>query len=91
MSLEIHCLVTGKVQGVGYRDFTEKYTKENQLYGWIKNTQKGDVEIVIQGSPDELKLCIEALNQGPPLAQIESLSVDWKTSDKIFNEFKVMA
>ncbi len=91
MLSEIHCVAKGKVRGVGYRDFVEQYTKENELYGWVKNNQKGEFEVLVQGSPDELKECIKALNQGPPLAHVESFSVDWKTPEKIFDEFKVMA
>lgn len=91
MFSEIRCLVGGKVHGVGYRDFVEQYTKEHKLYGWVKNNDKGEVEVLVQGTPDELKECIKALNSGPSLAYVETLSVDWKTPEKLFDEFKVIA
>jgi len=90
MFSEIHCVVKGKVQCVGYRDFVEQYTKENNLFGWVKNQDSGDVEVLIQGIPDELKECIEALNRGPSLALVDTLSVDWKTPEKLFDEFKII-
>lgn len=87
---EIHCIVSGKVQRVGYRDFVEQYAKEHNLFGWIQNTPKGEVEIVLQGITDELRDAIEALNKGPSLARIESVSVDWRTPKKLFDEFQVI-
>ncbi|MFZ2253352.1 MAG: acylphosphatase [Minisyncoccia bacterium] len=89
MFSEIHCIVKGKVQGVGYRDFVEHYAKEHSLNGWIKNNADGSVESVIQGTPDELKICIESLNQGSLLAKVESMSVDWRTPAKQFSDFSV--
>lgn len=91
MFSEIYCVVRGRVQRVGYRDFIEKYTKEHGLFGWIKNSEDGSVEVVIQGTPDELKECIEVLNQGSLLAKVESLSVDWRTPAKQFDEFRVIS
>jgi len=91
MFSEIHCVVKGKVQRVGYRDFVEAYTKEKGLFGWIRNNEDGSVEMVIQGTPDELKDCMEILNQGSILARVENLSVDWRTPEKQFNEFKIIS
>lgn len=90
MFSEIYCVVKGKVQRVGYRDFIEQYAKEHSLFGWIRNNADGSVESVIQGTPDELKACIEILNQGSLLAKVENLSIDWKTPDVQFDEFKVL-
>jgi acylphosphatase len=91
MFTEIHCVVKGKVRGVGYRDFIERYTKEQGLMGWIRNNDDGSVEAVIQGTPDELKSCIEILNQGSLLAKVESMAIDWRTPEKQFEEFRVIS
>jgi acylphosphatase len=90
MFSEIYCIVKGKVQRVGYRDFVEKYAKEHRLAGWIRNLKDGSVEVLMQGVPDELKGCIEMLHQGPPLAKVESVAVDWRTPAEQFEEFKVI-
>ncbi len=90
MFSEIHCVVQGKVQRVGYRDFIDVYAKEHALYGWIKNNENGSVELVLQGMPDELKECIEILNQGSLLARVENMAIDWRSPEKIFDEFKVL-
>lgn len=91
MFSEIYCVVKGRVQGVGYRDFIDRYAKDHSLFGWIKNKEDGSVELVLQGTPDELKDCIEILNQGSLLAKVEVLAVDWRTPEKQYTEFRVMA
>lgn len=90
MFSEIYCVLKGKVQRVGFRDYIEGYAREHGMFGWVKNNTDGSVELVIQGTPDQLKECIEVLNQGTPLARVESLSVDWRTPAKQFDEFKVI-
>lgn len=90
MFLEIHAVVKGKVQRVGYRDHIERYAREHDLYGWVRNNEDGSVEVVFQGTTDELKGSIEALNVGSPLAKVESLAIDWRTPAKHFVEFKVI-
>lgn len=91
MFSEIYCVVKGRVQGVGYRDFIDQYAKEHALCGWIKNNEDGSVVVVIQGTPDELKSCIEILNQGSLLANVVTLSIDWRTPEKQHLEFKVVS
>ena len=91
MFSEIHCVAKGRVQRVGYRDFVEQYAREHTLFGWIQNLEDGSVELVLQGMPEELKSCIEMLNQGSLLAKVEGLSIDWRTPAKLFDEFKVIS
>lgn len=91
MFSEIHCVVKGKVQRVGYRDFVEQYVKAQSLCGWIRNNDDGSVEALIQGTPDDLKACIEVLNEGSILAKVDTLSIDWKTPEKHFDDFKVIS
>jgi acylphosphatase len=91
MFSEIHCVAKGRVQRVGYRDFVEQYASEHGLFGWVKNLEDGSVALVLQGMPEELKACIEMLNQGSLLAKVEGLSIDWRTPVKLFDEFKVIS
>lgn len=90
MFSEIYCVVKGKVQRVGYRDSLERYAKDHDLFGWVKNMADGSVEVLMQGTPDELKDCMVVIHQGSPLAYVESVAVDWRTPVKQFNEFRVL-
>ena len=91
MFSEIYCVAHGKVQGVGYRDFVEGCAREFSLTGWVKNKPDGSVELVLQGIPDVLKRCTELLNQGSPLARVDTLIVEWRTPMKQFDEFRVIS
>ena len=91
MSTEIHCVVKGKVQGVGYRDFVDGYASDLELTGWVENKGDGSVELILQGAPEALKECIEVLNEGSVLAEVEALTVDWRTPKKLFEDFRVIS
>lgn len=90
MFSEIHCIVKGKVQMVGYRDFVQRLAKKLNLTGWVKNMDDGSVEVLAQGIPDDLKACIEELNSGSVLAKVESIAVDWRTPAEQFDDFVVI-
>ena len=91
MFTEIYCVVTGRVQGVGYRDFIDTYAKEETLTGWVKNNPNGSVEVLLQGTPDALKACIEIVNEGSILSKVTGLTVDWRTPKQLFDSFKVIS
>jgi acylphosphatase len=91
MFTEVHCIVTGKVQRVGYRDFIERAAKECKLTGWVKNRPDGAVEVLFQGYPDDLKRALEALQEGSVLARVDGLATNWRTPEKQFDDFKVIA
>ena len=91
MFSEIYCIAKGKVQGVGYRYSIEQHATTRGLCGWVRNRNDGSVEVLIQGTPDDLKECIEVMNQGSPLSAVESVAVDWRTPETQFTEFKVIA
>lgn len=76
---------------MGYRDYIDTYAKEHSLCGWIRNNPDASVEMVLQGTPDILKECIEVINEGSVLAQVEALSVDWRTPKKLFDSFTVIS
>ncbi len=91
MFSEIYCVITGKVQGVGFRAFVESLANQYGVTGWVRNNpDTGAVEVLLQGIPDVLKECTEALTTGSVLSKIESMSVDWRTPKEQLDEFKVI-
>lgn len=91
MFTEIYCVVTGKVQRVGYRDFVERTARDRAVTGWVRNRDDGAVEVLLQGYPDVLKACIEDLQRGSVLARVDGVAVDWRTPQKQFDGFAVIA
>lgn len=90
MFAEVYCIVTGRVQGVGYRDYVQNCARQMNLMGYVNNRNDGSVEVLAQGTPDELKQFVELLNAGSPLARIESVAVDTRTPAQRFDDFKVL-
>ena len=50
----LHFLIRGRVQGVGFRWFVHREAAELNLRGWVRNTDRGEVEIVAAGEPEDL-------------------------------------
>lgn len=87
---EIHCVITGRVQGVAYRTYVQESATELELVGYVKNIPDGSVEVVAQGISDVLKDFIEYLYEGSLRAEVDSVAVDWRTAKKIYDEFSVL-
>ncbi|CAI7675873.1 unnamed protein product [Penicillium pancosmium] len=65
--------VHGTVQGVGYRDFTQKCATSHGLKGWCRNTTCGRVEGEIQGEEETVKKLLQQLDKGPRMAHVVKL------------------
>ena len=88
--VEMHCVVTGKVQGVAYRPYVQESATELELVGYVKNHDDGTVEVVAQGLPETLKEFVEYLYEGSLTSKVEGVAVEWKTARKTFDEFSVL-
>ncbi|MEZ4194973.1 MAG: acylphosphatase [Candidatus Paceibacterota bacterium] len=84
---EIQCVITGKVQRVGYRDFVQDAAAELGLFGYVQNQADGSVTLVAQGEPESLRLFVEYLHEGSPLSKVEGVAVEWRTSTKLYDDF----
>jgi acylphosphatase len=72
---EKHIFISGRVQGVGFRHFTKSNAKKLGLTGWVKNLPDGRVEVLIQGSENQISEMLKLLEKGPPAAKVTSLSI----------------
>ena len=88
--IEIHCVITGKVQGVAYRTYVQESATELDLVGYVKNMTDGSVEVVAQGGPDILKDFVEYLHEGSLLSKVEGVAVDWRSPSATFSEFSLL-
>ncbi|WP_276959225.1 acylphosphatase [Allomeiothermus silvanus] len=70
-------LVTGEVQGVGYRAYARKRAMELGLCGYAENLSDGRVEVVAEGSKENLEQFLEFLRKGPRLSRVTGLDVQW--------------
>ena len=66
-------VVRGRVQGVGYRAWTEDTAILNGLDGWVRNRRDGAVEAVFAGSAEAVDAMIDACRRGPESARVEAV------------------
>ncbi len=76
MALQARLTVTGRVQGVGYRDWAAATARRLGLTGWVRNRLDGSVEILAVGDDTAVGRMIEACRQGPPMAHVDAVDVD---------------
>ncbi len=62
--------ITGRVQGVGYRDWCLRTARAASLTGWVRNRADGSVEAVVKGPPETVEVFVAACHAGPPLARV---------------------
>jgi len=70
-----HIVVSGRVQGVGYRYFTRDVAESLGLTGWVQNLTDGDVELEAFGEKGAIDALIGRLREGPPLAKVTGVEV----------------
>ena len=76
MSIVRHVVVRGRVQGVGYRMWTEDLAERLGLAGWVRNRRDGSVEAVFAGPQQAVTTAIEACRTGPRGARVEAVDVE---------------
>lgn len=71
----VRIFVRGRVQGVGYRAFTQAQAAARGIAGWVRNRSNGDVEAVFVGSAEAVEALCDICRRGPPRALVEALEV----------------
>jgi acylphosphatase len=89
MIKRFEAVVSGRVQGIGYRFFVQHHAARIGLKGYAKNLPDDTVEIIAEGEEEKLKKFLALLERGPPFAHIESIHVEWTEPKKEFPSFEV--
>ena len=74
--MQLFVLISGKVQGVGFRNFTQMNAKQLGINGYAKNLPNGKVEVVAEADKARLDALVALLKKGPRFARVDSLEVD---------------
>ena len=69
--------ILGDVQGVGFRFFAERHARQLGLRGYVRNRHDGAVEVEAEGDAAALQQFLNQLRQGPRLAQVQDVHVNW--------------
>jgi acylphosphatase len=76
MALQARLTITGRVQGVGYRDWVIGAALQLGLTGWVRNRRDGSVEALLVGEDASVGQMIEACRRGPRMALVDAVDVD---------------
>ncbi len=88
-NVRLHAVVAGRVQGVGFRFFTQRHAVKLGLRGWVRNRWNGTVELVAEGPRPEVEELLAAIRRGPRPGTTRSVEVDWQEATGEFSTFRV--
>jgi len=86
----IHLTISGRVQGVGFRFYTRDIALETGVKGWVKNLPNGTVEIVAEGSKEEIETFMRQLKKGYLGRNISEIIEIEETYIGTFNSFEII-
>jgi len=81
--------ITGRVQGVGFRNFTQMRARRLGVTGWVRNERDGSVRLEAEGPREALDSLVDAVHRGPRMARVENVEVDWTDATDEFDTFRV--
>ena len=86
----IRIFVSGKVQGVFFRQALKVMAKKNNVNGWVKNLQDGRVEAVLEGDIENISRLVEWSHGGPANARVEDVEIINEKFTGEFTQFDVL-
>ncbi len=89
MKARAQILVSGRVQGVFFRDHTHRWARTLAVTGWVRNLDDGNVEVVAEGERENIEGLIDHLEEGPPMAIVENVEVNWQEFKGEFHDFRI--
>jgi len=87
---KIHIVITGKVQGVGFRYWLYQIANKKNVYGWVKNKNTNEVEAVLLGKDKNVDELIKLVRKGPSSARVENLSIQNYQKEYLRKSFDIL-
>jgi acylphosphatase len=88
-TFRLHAIVEGRVQGVGFRYFTQENAVRLGLTGWVRNRWNGTVEVVAEGPRGDLEKMLTTISRGPRAGTTRDVKFDWHAATREFSSFRV--
>lgn len=86
----VHLLISGRVQGVGYRAAVRRWAEAGGLSGWVRNLADGRVEVMAEGDGMAVEALIQRCRQGPPLARVADCRLTEAEPEGDLAEFRIL-
>jgi len=87
--MQAHIFAHGRVQGVGFRYNVSGYASGLGLRGYVRNLHDGRVEILVQGSQEDIQKIIYYLRSSPGFSQVAKLDIDWEEPLSDLSGFRI--
>ena len=88
-NLQVHVIVSGRVQGVSFRWYTQREAQTYGLTGWVRNLSNGQVEAVFEGDSQAIHEMVAWCYMGPTSARVDNVAVDYRAPTNEFTGFKI--
>lgn len=85
----VFIVVSGVVQGVGFRFFAVRKAQEYGLKGWVRNTNQGTVESEVEGEKSLISDYIKDMKTGPRGAKVTDVRVEWNPFQNKYQDFQI--
>ena len=86
----IHIFLTGKVQGVFFRQATKVVAIKNNVTGWVKNLENGEVEILLEGDDKNVNSVIDWCRNGPANSRVDEIKIKQEEFSGQYSNFEVL-
>ena len=87
--VEARVVVSGRVQGVWFRGFTQRIASDAGVCGWVRNLPDRRVEAVLQGDRAAVEKVVGFLREGPPGASVTDIAVTWGPPSEVYRGFHI--
>jgi acylphosphatase len=87
--IRVHAFVSGKVQGVYFRQNTQIIANRYNVSGWVRNLKDGRVELVLEGNEMDVINVIKWSHIGSPNSKVENVDIKYEKYAGEFSEFKI--
>ena len=87
----MHLYISGKVQGVYFRQGMKETAEKNNVKGWVKNLPDKRVEAVLEGKKSNIDAVIDWSRFGPPGAVVEDLKILNENSSEMLSDFEIIS
>jgi acylphosphatase len=86
----LNLVVSGRVQGVGFRYYAANRARVHGIAGWVRNSYDGRVEIEAEGPRGDLELFLAEIRKGPPASHVTHVSEEWReTAKPVHRDFSI--
>lgn len=90
VNVRVHVFVSGRVQGVFFRQNTKRQADSLGVKGWVRNLPDGRVEAVFEGEKSAVKALVDYCHRGPSSARVDNVEVNYEDYKGEFSDFSTL-